>query len=265
MPGRPAGASRGSPDRRDRAGRGWRGHAAVPGGRSIRTAPIRPNGPGGAADAAHRVGARQLPWKERPERAGGRCGRKGVSTMRITNPVHQAGVALLRIVVGIIFLWAGLAKTIGAGAEGFSAAGFLKFGTKGELGWPFTPAAEGAVVNPTHGFWVDLAANQTLMPIVNFLVAYGQIAIGVALIIGLFTRFAAAMGALQMAFFFVAAWEFAHGIANQHLTYLIVLLAIAGLGAGRYYGVDNILATRVAPRLRTLFLSGEPTGAPAPA
>jgi thiosulfate dehydrogenase (quinone) large subunit len=185
--------------------------------------------------------------------------------MRITNPIHQAGIAVLRVVVGVIFLWAGLAKTIGAGTAGFSSAGFLQFGTKGTIGWPFGPAAEGAVVNPTHGFWVALAGNEALMPIVNVLVAYGQVAIGVALILGIFTRFAAAMGALQMAFFFVAAWEFAHGIANQHLTYLVVLLAIAGLGAGRYYGLDGIISTRVAPALRNWFMSGQPEGAAAPA
>jgi thiosulfate dehydrogenase [quinone] large subunit len=181
--------------------------------------------------------------------------------MKIYSPVHQLGVAVLRVIVGVIFLWAGLAKWLGSGAEGFSAAGFLKFGTAGSMGWPFATgeAAEGTVYNPTQGFWLGLAGNEGLMTVVNFLVVFGQIAIGIALIVGLFTRFAAIMGALQMGFFFFAAWDFAHGIANQHLTYLVVLLAIAGLGAGKYYGLDGYLSGRVGPAIRRYFMSGEPT------
>lgn len=180
--------------------------------------------------------------------------------MEITNPIHRRGVALLRIAVGVIFLWAGLEKLLGAGAAGFDATGFLKFGTAGTLGWPFVTGevAEGTIFNPTHGFWTALAASPTAMSVINVLVPLGQIGIGISLILGLFTRFGAAMGALMMLFFFFAAWDFEFGIVNQHLTYLVVCLAIAGLGAGRYYGLDETLATRVSPAVRTWILSGEP-------
>lgn len=185
--------------------------------------------------------------------------------MDVVNPLHQRGIALLRIVVGVIFLWAGLEKVLGSGAGGFDAAGFLKFGTAGTLGWPFVTGevAEGTVFNPTHGFWTALAGSATAMGLVNFLVPFGQIGIGVSLITGLFTRFGAAMGALMMLFFFFAAWDFAYGIVNQHLTYLVVCLAIAGLGAGRFYGLDGVLADRVSPAVRTWIMSGEPEPATA--
>ena len=64
-------------------------------------------------------------------------------------------VGLGRIVIGVIFLWAGLEKAIGAGLGTWSADGFLQFGTGGSLGWPFVTGevAEGTVFNPTHDFW----------------------------------------------------------------------------------------------------------------
>lgn len=180
--------------------------------------------------------------------------------MQISGKVHQLGVALLRVLVGVIFLWAGLEKVLGSGPEGFSAAGFLQFGTAGSLGWPFVTGevAEGTVFNPTHDVWVGLAGNATAMSIINALVPVGQIGIGISLILGLLTRFGAIMGALMMLFFFLAAWDFEFGIVNQHLTYALICTTLAGLGAGRYYGLDAVLADRVAGGIRRYVMSGEP-------
>ncbi len=167
-------------------------------------------------------------------------------------------VGLARIVIGVIFLWAGLEKILGSGPDGFNAAGFLKFGTNGTLGWPFfegDPA--GHVFNPTAGFWQGLATNDGAMTIINFLVPYGQIGIGVSLILGLFTRFGAAMGALMMMFFFFAAWDFRYGIVNQHLTYAVVTFGLGVVGAGNYYGMDASVGQSVSPGLRRWFFSGE--------
>jgi thiosulfate dehydrogenase [quinone] large subunit len=183
--------------------------------------------------------------------------------MQITSKVHMTGIALLRVLVGVIFLWAGLEKLLGSGAEGFSAAGFLKFGTAGTLGWPFVTGeiAEGTVFNPTHDFWVGIAGNAALMGIINVLVPIGQVGIGLSLITGLFTRFGAAMGTLMMVIFFFAAWDFAYGIVNQHLTYALICATITGLGAGRYYGLDAVLARGVPPAIRNVLMSGEPATA----
>jgi thiosulfate dehydrogenase [quinone] large subunit len=101
----------------------------------------------------------------------------------------EIAIALLRVAVGVIFLWAGLEKLMAP--EPFDAAGFLQFGTTGTLGWPFvtgTPA-EGTVYNPTHDFWVGLSENDSAMRVINLLVPFGQVGIGVSLILGLFTRF----------------------------------------------------------------------------
>lgn len=178
--------------------------------------------------------------------------------MEITGKIHQRGVALLRIVVGIIFLWAGLEKLLAP--EPFDAGGFLRFATAGTLGWPFVvgEAADGTVFNPTQGLWLALAENPTAMAIVNVLVPWGQLGIGLSLILGLMTRFGALMGFLMMVFFFFAAWDFAFGVVNQHLAYALICLTIAGLGAGRFYGLDEVLGPRAPAGLRRWLMSGDP-------
>lgn len=164
---------------------------------------------------------------------------------------QQRYAAVLRVAVGLIFLAAGIQKAF-LSEKAFNAAGFLKGATAGTplLGTP----VEGVIYNPTQPFWAALGANAALMPIINWLVVFGEIAIGAALIVGLATRFAAAMGALMMAFFLLAAWDFQHGLVNEHLAYLLITGFVGYIGAGRYYGLDALLekvtAIRRAPQLR---------------
>lgn len=178
--------------------------------------------------------------------------------MLIVDRPHQLAIAAVRIVVGVIFLWAGLEKVFGAGPEGFSAGGFLQFGTAGTLGWPFVTGevAEGTVFNPTHAIWTGLAANDALLGIVNVLVPWGQIGIGLSLMLGLLTRFGAAMGTLMMLFFFFAAWEFEYGIVNQHLTYAVVTAFLGYIGSGNYLGLDGVLGENAPPGVRDWLMSG---------
>lgn len=176
--------------------------------------------------------------------------------MRIVEPSHQIGIAILRIGVGVIFLWAGLEKVFAP--EPWSAAGFLEFATGGSLGWPFVTGevAEGTIFNPTQAFWSGLATNEGAMSVINVLVPFGQIGIGVGLILGLLTRFSAAMGTLMMLFFFLAAWDFEFGVVNQHLTYALVTAFLGLIGAGNYFGMDRSLGESTSPGIRRWLLSG---------
>ena len=179
--------------------------------------------------------------------------------MYITDGRIQAAVAFGRIVIGIIFLWAGLEKAIGVGLGTWNADGFLQFATTGSLGWPFVSGepAEGQVFNPTHDFWASVPGTP-FGDVIAWLVPLGQIGIGVGLILGLLTRFSAAMGTLMMLFFFVAAWDFAFGIVNQHLTYAVVTFGLAVVGAGNYFGLDRTVGQSVSPGLRWWLFSGDP-------
>ena len=150
---------------------------------------------------------------------------------------QQRATAIVRVAIGSVFLTAGLEKALGA--TPFDAAGFLKFGTAG-VPW-LGEAAKGVVYNPTHDFWVSLAGNATLMPIINWMVVFGEIAIGLALVLGLFTRFAAIAGTVMLSFFFLASWDLSHGIVNSQLLDAIVTAFVGIMAAGRYYGLDEVL------------------------
>ena len=181
--------------------------------------------------------------------------------MRVTDRKHALAIAVGRVVIGVIFLWAGMEKLFGGDGQGgpWTAAGFLKFATNGALGWPFVTgvADPKTVFNPTHDFWVSLAGNAGAMTVVNTLVVTGEIGIGIALILGLLTRFAAGMATLMMLFFFVAAWSFSTGIVNQHLTYAVVAFGLGVIGAGNYYGLDAIVGPRFSHGVRRYLFSGD--------
>ncbi len=150
------------------------------------------------------------------------------------------GILAFRLITGWYFLYAGLDKVFSfvGSSEPFSAAGFLQLGTAGTTS---ATVAEGTIVNPTAPFWADLAANASLLSIVDVLVPFGQVAIGTALILGLATRFAGAMGFLMMAFFTIAAWDFAHGLINATSFLGLSALILGVIRAGEVYGLDAIV------------------------
>ncbi|MFH1474486.1 MAG: DoxX family membrane protein [Chloroflexota bacterium] len=182
--------------------------------------------------------------------------------MRITDRKHALAIAIGRIGIGVIFLWAGLEKIIGGGLGTWSAKGFLELATDGSLGWPFVTGevAEGTVFNPTHDVWVGLAGNEAALTVIGLMVPLGQLGVGIALILGLLTRFGAAVGTLMMLFFFVAAWDFQFGIVNQHLTYAVVTLGLGVVGAGNFYGLDGVLGKGMGGGIRRWLMSGGPDG-----
>jgi len=66
--------------------------------------------------------------------------------------------------------------------------------------------------------------------------------IGVALILGLFTRFALFMAALQMFLFYLAAlWPEFNPFLDEHIFYLLIFALLGALGSGRMLGVDAIV------------------------
>ena len=148
-------------------------------------------------------------------------------------------IAGLRIVLGAGFLFAGIEKIFQlAGAGAFSAGGFLTHATGGAL----PGSAATAIVNPTHDFWVTLGSNAGAVSAINVLVQAGEIGIGIALILGLATRFASVAGVLMMALFYVANWSFATGPFNEQFMYGAIALVLGLVGAGQYYGLDGLLA-----------------------
>jgi thiosulfate dehydrogenase [quinone] large subunit len=148
------------------------------------------------------------------------------------------GIFMLRAGLGLGFAFAGFDKFfMWASGTPFTSLNYLKFGTTGS--WLGSSAT--SVVNPTHDFWASLATNTSLVSVIDTLVVFGEIAIGVALILGLATRFAAVMGTVLMALFFVSNWSFANGPFNEQFFYGLIALVIAYVGAGAY-ALDSVVA-----------------------
>ena len=153
-------------------------------------------------------------------------------------PTKERAIAGLRIALGLGFLYAGFEKVFQlAGAGAFNAAGFLTHATGGAL----PGSAATAIVNPTHDFWVSLAGNAAAVNAINFLVQAGEIGIGIALILGLATRFASATALLMMVLFYIANWSFATGPFNEQFMYGVVAAFLGLVGAGEYYGLDALI------------------------
>lgn len=172
--------------------------------------------------------------------------------MEGTRPTTKArGLAALRITLGAGFLFAGLEKILhfDGTTAAFDASGFLKFATVGTL----PGSAAKAIVNPTHDFWVSLAGNPGLMSVINTLVVSGEVLIGLALILGIATRFAGVMGGVMMAFFWIANFSFATGPFNEQFFYGVIALYLAYANAGEAWSVRSLLAkgtvVRTSPRL----------------
>ena len=142
----------------------------------------------------------------------------------------------LRVVIAWVFLQAGLEKLLTGGIGdplAWSSTGFLQNAS--------------ADANPLQGLFLLFAEYGA---IVDPLVIFGQILIGLALLFGAFFRFAAMMGGLQMLFFWTAAWQgglmagfpVENGyFIDSSFVYLLLLFGLGAWGAGRILGVDRYL------------------------
>ena len=108
---------------------------------------------------------------------------------------------------------------------GFAAGGYLND----------VAAANG---NPLEGMFAWMAATPWFVEFVNVAVPYGEVAIGLGLVVGFLTRLAAFFGALLILLFYFGDWDVAHGFIDSDFVYVLVFLSVAAFGAGRILGLD---------------------------
>jgi thiosulfate dehydrogenase (quinone) large subunit len=155
-----------------------------------------------------------------------------------TVATKDRGIFALRAFVGLAFAFAGFDKFfMWANGKPFTSAGYLTHATGGQ--WLGSTG-----VNPTQDFWVSLGNNASAVHLIDTLVVFGECAIGIALVLGLATRFSAVMGTLLMGLLLVSNWSFANGPFNEQATYLAITAVIAYVGAGAY-ALDSVIASRV--------------------
>ena len=135
-------------------------------------------------------------------------------------------IALLRIYTGVFFAKYGIDKI---GRDEFNIQGFLQ----GRLDSAF-------------GFYQPLLENVFIpnAALFSFLVAWGELALGIALILGAATRYAAFAGAFMVANFWFAKGQGFLDAQNHDVMWIMILLVLALVPAGRVLGLDQQLSRR---------------------
>lgn len=139
-------------------------------------------------------------------------------------------LAMLRIGMGWIFLWAFLDKLLGLGfateqgkswLDGVSpTSGFLKFATYG----PFRP------------FFESLAGSA----FVDWLFMTGLLFLGVALILGIGMRIAAYAGTALMLLMWLSLFPPKNNpFLDDHIIYAFVIISLDKMNAGDWFGIGK--------------------------
>ncbi|MDP4011869.1 MAG: DoxX family protein, partial [Candidatus Roizmanbacteria bacterium] len=76
--------------------------------------------------------------------------------------------------------------------------------------------------------------------VVDFLVIGGEIAIGIALITGIFMWLTAWSGSLMMVLFYFSQFPPKTGIINYHIMYILIFFLLASFRAGEYGGIGMV-------------------------
>ncbi|MBN2089545.1 DoxX family membrane protein [candidate division KSB1 bacterium] len=153
------------------------------------------------------------------------------STFKL-NSFQLLALVILRIAIGWHLLYEGIIKLL---TPDWSAASYLELSR-----WLFAD------------FFRAIAANSTLLTIVNYLNIYGLILIGLGLILGCLTRLASIAGALLLLLYYVANPPFmasglgipAEGhylIIDKTLIEAVTLIILAIIPTGKFLGLDAFI------------------------
>ena len=76
------------------------------------------------------------------------------------------------------------------------------------------------------------------------MVSWGELAIGLALIVGLMTRYASIAGAIMLASFWFAKGQSPLAGQNHDFIWVMIFIVLAAVHAGRQHGLDEQLADK---------------------
>ena len=148
--------------------------------------------------------------------------------MQLTDTQKLYG--LLRIAMGLIFLWAFIDKLWGLGfatpaekswiAGGSPTYGFLAMASKG----------------PFANFYHTIAG----APSTDWLFMLGLLGLGLAFTLGIGMRIATVSGSLFVLLLYSAVLPPANNpILDEHIIYLLVILLLGAVDAGQYWGLGK--------------------------
>ena len=156
-----------------------------------------------------------------------------VGTETTAQKVTRYLYAGLRLALGWVFLWAFLDKLFGLGHETAEKAAWINGGhpTEGFLKF--------AATGPFQGIYNDIAGAAWA----DWLFMLGLLGIGVALMLGIGMRIAAAAGATMLVLMWTAVLPPDNNpFMDDHLIYAAVLVVLALVGAGNTLGLGKFWA-----------------------
>ena len=137
--------------------------------------------------------------------------------------MQTAVLLLLRLVIGYHFLFEGMNKLV---TPNWSSAPFLL-----QSNWLFS------------NFFHFLASSETLLSIVDILNIWGQILIGLSLIIGLYSSLAALFGAVLIFSYYIAIPPFldSYTFIDKNLFELFGFIVIVLFPTSNLFGLDYLM------------------------
>lgn len=159
-----------------------------------------------------------------------------------TNVFLARALAVVRLVLGGVFLWAFGDKAFGWGYATPGGAAWIDGGS------PAKGFLSGVSAGPFEATFHEWAGQGW----VDWLFMLGLLTIGVALVAGFALRFAAAAGTLMMGLMWLAEWPPARHLSDgapsmssnplldYHIVYAAVLIVLAAAYAGRTWGLSAL-------------------------
>lgn len=137
---------------------------------------------------------------------------------------QKTSLVVLRITMGWFMFYAGITKVL-------------------DPAW----SAEGYIKGAKNFVWLyELFLHPVVLPIVNFLNAWGLTLLGVSLILGLFIRWSTIPGVALMLLYYLAILDFPYPnshalIVDEHIIYSLVLLLFFTMRVGEWWGLDRFI------------------------
>lgn len=150
----------------------------------------------------------------------------------IANKSYLTWLTVLRVLIGWHFFYEGLVKLYN---PNWTSVGYLM-------------DSQGFMAD----FFINLATNPAVLPVVDFLNIWGLMAIGLGLILGLFTRVALWSGIVLMAFYYLSHPPFVglqyalpmegnYLVVNKILVEMVAMVILLFFPTGRYVGLDRLV------------------------
>ncbi|MEK7535608.1 MAG: DoxX family membrane protein [Patescibacteria group bacterium] len=134
---------------------------------------------------------------------------------------QKVSLLLLRLGAGWLMLYAGITKVLD---PSWTAAGYIS-------------SAKNFI------WFFKLVSSPFLISITNFVNEWGLTLLGISLILGIFVKYSAPLGALLMLLYYLVLpfpMPNAHAyIIDEHIIYIFVLLVLAASDSGRIWGLDS--------------------------